>query len=86
LENTKQLTKHPSIIFLLSELWMPARHLPGKNRNNLGVKPILQPCPEHSRFSSVSFGSWIVIIICSLFLQVSMRVHRTHNSAIHKST
>jgi hypothetical protein len=62
------------------------RHLPGKNMKVWGTRPISQPCLEHSVFASVLVVSWIVIIICSLVLQVSIRVHRTHNSAIYKST
>jgi len=72
--------------FPASKLRMPAHHLPGKNRKIWGVRLILHPCPEHSRFASVSVGSWIVIIFCSLVLQVSKGVHRTHNSAIYKSS
>jgi len=48
--------------------------------------------PSHSlaRSTLVFVFVWvvsrIVIIICSLVLQVSIRVHRTHNSAIYKYT
>ena len=87
LENTKQLMKHFSIISLRLSYGCSARHSPGKNRRVWGASHIPQPCSEHYIFVSVSVGSWIVILnICSLLLQVSMRVHRTHNSAIYKYT
>jgi len=57
-----------------------------QEQENLGPKAHLAALPGALHFASVSVSSQIVIIICSLFLQVSMRVHRTHNSAMYKST
>jgi len=78
--------KQFSIISLRLSYGCSARHLPGKNRRVWGASPIPQPCSEHYIFAAVSVGSWIVILICSLLLQISMWVQRTHNSAIYKST
>jgi len=47
LENTKQVKKHTSIIFLRLSYGCSSRHLPGKNRRAWGASPIPQPCPEH---------------------------------------
>jgi hypothetical protein len=82
---TKQLIKHSSIIFLRSELWIQFAPLNWQEEEGLGRKPHPAPLPGTLYFALVSVGSWIVIP-CSLSLQVSMRVHRTHNSAIYKST
>jgi len=51
LENTKQLTKHFSVIFLL--VWSYActmHHSPGMNRKIWGTRLILRPCPGHCGF------------------------------------
>jgi hypothetical protein len=54
-------------------------------KGKLGPEAHFGALPGALYFASVSFASWIVIP-SSLFLQVSVRVHRIHNSAIYKST
>jgi hypothetical protein len=58
-ENTKQLIKHSSIIFLRLSNGCSARHLPDKNKGVWGTSPIPQLCPEHYllRLSQSVFGS-----------------------------
>jgi len=51
LENTKQPTKHFSVIFLL--VWSygcTTHHSLGTNRKVWGTRLILRPCPEHCGF------------------------------------
>jgi hypothetical protein len=60
LENTKQLIKLSSIIFLLSELWMSCAPLTWQEQVGLGHKPHPAAFPGALAFASVSIGSWIV--------------------------
>jgi len=57
LENTKQLTKHPSIIFLLSELWIYCAPLTWQEQESLGLEAHLRALLEALRFASVSVVS-----------------------------
>ena len=82
----KQLTKHPSVIFLLSELWMCCVPLTWQEQENLGARSSSCSLARSTIiFASIPVVSRIVIVICSLVLQI-LSVHRTHNSAIYKST
>jgi len=69
----------------LSELWIQCAPLTWQEQENLRPEAHFGALLGGLYFASLSVGSWIVII-CPLSLQVSMRVHGTHNSALHKST
>jgi len=73
-------------IFLVSELWMYCVPLIWQEQESLGHEGHLAALPGVLSIASVSVESWIVIFICSLVSQVGIRVHRTQNSAIYKST
>jgi len=60
-KNTKQLIKHPSINFLLPELWILCAPLTWQEQENFGSKVHLAALPEALGFASVSVESWIVI-------------------------
>jgi len=61
-KNTKQLIKHPSINFLLSELRILCAPLTWQEEENFWRKAHLAALSEALCFASVSVESWIVII------------------------
>jgi len=84
----KHKTTHKTLLnhFPASELWIHCAPLTWQEQEDFGPEVHFGALLGALCFASVSVDSWIVIIICSLFLQVSMGVHRTHNSATYKST
>jgi len=61
LEKHKQLIKHPSINFLLSESWMLCAPLTLQEQENFGRKAHLAALPRALSFASISVEIWIVI-------------------------
>jgi len=61
LENTKQLIKHPSINFLLSDSWILCAPLTWQEQENFGLKANPAALPEALSFASISVERWIVI-------------------------
>jgi len=57
----KQPIKHPSINFLLSELWILCAPLTWQEQENFGREAHLTALPKALCFASVSVESWIVI-------------------------
>jgi len=57
LEKTKQLIKHSSIIFLLSELWIHCVPLTWQEQEDVGPEAHFGALPGALYFASVSVGS-----------------------------
>ena len=66
--------------FPKSELWMFCVPLTWQEQEDLGPKPISEPCSDHYIFASVSVGSWIVIFNYYLFTALTGQYVGSENS------